>query len=48
MSELKIIGTMDNSKDHTLESANRVYSIFGLSPTIPTCQGGVQNLKLWK
>lgn len=31
---------MDNTIDHTFESANRVYSVDGLSPTIPTCSGG--------
>lgn len=31
---------MDNIKDHTLESANRVYSVYGICPTIPTAQGG--------
>lgn len=31
---------MDNTKDHTFESANRIYGVNGLSPTIPTCAGG--------
>lgn len=31
---------MDNTIDHTLESANRVYSKEGIAPTIPTCGGG--------
>lgn len=31
---------MDNTIDHTFESANRVYSRFGICPTIPTCTGG--------
>ena len=35
-----VIGCMDNSKDHTYESANRIYSRYGLSPTIPTNCGG--------
>lgn len=35
-----IIGCMDNTVDHTYESANRVYSSWGLCPTIPTCAGG--------
>ncbi|MCQ2086654.1 MAG: hypothetical protein MJZ37_01060 [Bacilli bacterium] len=34
-----VIGEMDNS-DGTFESANRVYDVNGLCPTIPTCQGG--------
>lgn len=37
---VKVIGQMDNTQDHTLESANRVYDIQGLAPTIPTCGGG--------
>lgn len=43
--EVKVIGQMDNTIDHTFESANRVYDEKGLSPTIPTCAGGVYNLK---
>lgn len=31
---------MDNTIDHTFESANRVYSKYGCCPTIPTCAGG--------
>lgn len=38
--EIRIIGQMDNTQDHTLESANRVYGVDGLAPTIPTCGGG--------
>lgn len=38
--EVKVIGQMDNSIDHTFESANRVYDSNGLAPTIPTCGGG--------
>ena len=34
------IGQMDNTIDHTLESANRVYGVGGCSPTISTCGGG--------
>lgn len=41
MSEIKIIGQMDNTQDHTFESANRVYDSNGIIPTIPTiCDGG--------
>lgn len=36
----KIIGQMNNKIDHTHESANRVYSAYGCSPTINTCGGG--------
>lgn len=39
--DICVIGCMDNKIDNTLESANRVYSINGVCPTIPTCQGGV-------
>ena len=38
--EVKIIGKMDNTIDHTFESANRVYDKNGISPTINTCGGG--------
>lgn len=40
MSEIIQIGQMDNTKDHTFESANRVYGSDGISPTLPTCAGG--------
>lgn len=53
MSEIKILGCMDNTVDHTFESANRVYDVDGIAPTIPTCAGGgiqpkvveIQNIK---
>lgn len=38
--EVKVIGQMDNTIDHTFESANRVYGVGGVCPTIPTCGGG--------
>lgn len=38
--EVKVIGQMDNTIDHTFESANRVYDVEGVSPTINTCGGG--------
>lgn len=38
--EVKIIGQMDNTIDHTFKSANRVYDKNGISPTINTCGGG--------
>lgn len=38
--EVKVIAQMDNTIDSTFESANRIYDINGLSPTIPTCSGG--------
>ena len=40
MMEVKIIGQMDNTIDHTFESANRVYDKEGLCPTLSTCAGG--------
>lgn len=38
--EVIVIGQMDNTMDHTFESANRVYDIYGLAPTVNTCGGG--------
>lgn len=38
--EIKMIGQMDNTMDHTFESANRVYGTEGICPTLPTCGGG--------
>ena len=38
--EVKVIGQMDNSIDHTFESANRVYDVGGVAPTMNTCGGG--------
>ena len=38
--EIIILGQMDNSEDHTHESANRVYSTTGICPVINTCGGG--------
>ena len=38
--EIRIIGRMDNTLDNTFESANRVYGVSGIAPTIPTCSGG--------
>lgn len=38
--EIKIIGKMDHTMDHTFESANRVYGTEGICPTLPTCGGG--------
>ena len=39
-SEVIVLASMDNTIDHTFESANRVYSKYGCCPTIPTCTGG--------
>lgn len=41
-----VIGRMDHTIDNTLESANRVYSVDGISPTIPTCCGGGHEPKI--
>lgn len=39
--EVIVIAMMDNTMDHTFESANRIYGVEGVSPTIPTgCGGG--------
>ena len=38
--EVIVIAQMDNTIDHTFESANRIYSVNGIAPTIPTCGGG--------
>lgn len=38
--EIKIVGKMDHTLDHTFESANRVYDKNGICPTLPTCAGG--------
>ena len=36
-----VIAQMDNTIDNTFESANRIYGIDGLAPTLPTgCGGG--------
>lgn len=38
--EVKVIGKMDHTIDHTFESANRVYDKNGIAPTVNTCGGG--------
>lgn len=39
--EVKVIAQMDNTIDNTFESANRIYDVEGLAPTLPTgCGGG--------
>lgn len=40
MADVKVIGQMDNTIDHTFESANRVYDVLGCAPTMNTCGGG--------
>lgn len=46
MDKVHVIGQMDNTIDHTFESANRVYDTEGISPTIPTCCGGGHQPKI--
>ena len=46
MCEIKVVGTMGNSEDHTYESTNRVYSTDGIAPTSDTCQGGGHETKI--
>lgn len=38
--EVKVIGQMDNTIDHTFESANRVYDVGVVAPAMNTCGGG--------
>ena len=42
----KVIGQMDNTVDHTFESANRVYDTEASAPTLPTCCGGGHQPKI--
>ena len=44
--EVKVIGQMDNTIDHTYESANRIYDTLGISPTINTYGGVAYNPRL--
>jgi site-specific DNA-cytosine methylase len=44
--EVRVIGQMDNTIDHTFESANRVYDINGIAPTQNTCGGGGLQTKI--
>lgn len=46
MQEIKVVGTMDNTLDHTFESANRVYSTEGIAPTVHTCTSGGTEIKV--
>ena len=46
MDKVHVIGQMDNTIDHTFESANRVYDVEGIAPTIPTCCGGGHQPKI--
>lgn len=40
MADVKVIGQMDNTIDNTFESANSVYDVEGVAPTMNTCGGG--------
>lgn len=40
MADVNVIGQMDNTIDHTFESANRIYDVEGCAPTKNTCGGG--------
>lgn len=40
MADVKVIGQMDNTIDHTFESANRVYDVGGVASAMNTCGGG--------
>lgn len=44
--KINVVGTMDNTLDHTFESANRVYSTEGIAPTVHTCAGGGTEIKV--
>lgn len=46
--KIVIKGQMDNTIDHTFESANRVHDKRGLCPTIPTACGGGHTPKVIK
>ena len=46
MDEIKVIGQMDNSIDHTHEDANRVYDENGIALTIQTYNGGNRQPKI--
>lgn len=46
MQKINVVGTMDNTLDHTFESANRVYSTEGIAPTVHTCGGGGTEIKV--
>lgn len=48
MADVKVIGQMDNTIDNTFESANRVYDVYGVAPTINTCGGGGLQPKILK
>lgn len=38
--QVEVIGCMDHTMDNTFESANRVYDVNGVAPTMNTCGGG--------
>ena len=44
----KIVGRLGGKFEHTLDLTRRVYDVNAVAPTITTCGGVIQNLKLWK
>jgi DNA (cytosine-5)-methyltransferase 1 len=48
MSQLKQIGNLrEDTKKFSNPQTGRVYDINGISPTISTCQGEIENRKYW-
>lgn len=43
-----VIGLLGGKFEHTLDLTRRVYDVNAVAPTITTCGGVIQNLKLWK
>jgi hypothetical protein len=43
-----VIGRLGGKFEHTLDLTRRVYDVNAVAPTITTCGGVIQNLKLWK
>lgn len=46
MKQIIIIGRMDNTQDHTFESANRVYDRHGSCPALNSNGGGNRQMKV--
>lgn len=43
----KVIGRLGGKFEHTLDLTRRVYDVNAIAPTITTCGGATQSLKLW-
>ena len=43
-----VIGRLGGKFEPTLDLTRRVYDVNAVAPTITTCGGVIQNLKLWK